>query len=163
MLPQVKKILYATDLSKNAQYAFSYAVSMAQNYGAKITILHASEEISSPGVNAVANYLGNDEWQKLKDDRKNEFKEVIDVRLKEFRDNHGMELDGNQGIFDKTILKEGNPANVILDESKKDYDMVILGTHGHGIFEGALLGNTARRVIRLCDKPVLVVRIPKDK
>jgi len=31
---QIKKILYATDLSENAVHAFSYAVSFANTYGA---------------------------------------------------------------------------------------------------------------------------------
>ena len=30
MIPQIKKILYASDLSKNAAYAFFYAVDMAR-------------------------------------------------------------------------------------------------------------------------------------
>jgi hypothetical protein len=41
-LPKVdiKKILYATDLSEGAKYAFAYAVSLANTYHASITILH---------------------------------------------------------------------------------------------------------------------------
>ena len=31
---QIKKILYATDLSESARHAFSYAVSLANMYGA---------------------------------------------------------------------------------------------------------------------------------
>jgi len=36
MVPDIKKILYATDLSENARYAFGYAVSMASHHDAKI-------------------------------------------------------------------------------------------------------------------------------
>ncbi len=52
---QIKKILYATDLSETAVHAFSYAVSLANIYGASITILHVLAEfpeeefISNPG------------------------------------------------------------------------------------------------------------------
>ena len=42
-IPEIKKILYATDLSENARYAFGYAVSLANRYGAGITILHVME------------------------------------------------------------------------------------------------------------------------
>ncbi len=38
MVPEIKKILFATDLSKNARHAFNYAVSAAHSYGATITI-----------------------------------------------------------------------------------------------------------------------------
>ncbi len=41
---QIKKILYATDLSKSAVHTFSYAVSLANMYGAGITILHVLAE-----------------------------------------------------------------------------------------------------------------------
>jgi nucleotide-binding universal stress UspA family protein len=38
MIPQIKKILYATDLSKNSAYAFYYAVDMAKKHDAKIVV-----------------------------------------------------------------------------------------------------------------------------
>jgi nucleotide-binding universal stress UspA family protein len=45
MIPKIKKILYATDLSKNSAYAFRYAVNSAKKHGAEIIILHVIEEI----------------------------------------------------------------------------------------------------------------------
>jgi nucleotide-binding universal stress UspA family protein len=45
MIPQIKKILYATDLSKNSSYAFLYATDLARRHDARITILHAIEPI----------------------------------------------------------------------------------------------------------------------
>jgi nucleotide-binding universal stress UspA family protein len=45
MIPQIKKILFATDLSKNSAYAFYYAVHMAKRDEAKIVILHAVEPL----------------------------------------------------------------------------------------------------------------------
>jgi nucleotide-binding universal stress UspA family protein len=43
MIPEIKKILYATDLSKNSSYAFLYAADMAKRHNAKIVILHSVE------------------------------------------------------------------------------------------------------------------------
>ena len=45
MIPQIKKILYGTDLSKNSAYAFFYAVDMAKKHNASIVILHTIEPI----------------------------------------------------------------------------------------------------------------------
>jgi nucleotide-binding universal stress UspA family protein len=45
MIPEIKKILYATDLTKNSNYAFFYAVDMAKRHNAKIFILHSIEPI----------------------------------------------------------------------------------------------------------------------
>ena len=45
MIPEIKRILYATDLSKNSAYAFFYAADMARRYNASIVILHSIERI----------------------------------------------------------------------------------------------------------------------
>ena len=48
MIPAIKKILCATDLSPNARYSFGYAASLAHRYGAGITIIHVLEP-ENPG------------------------------------------------------------------------------------------------------------------
>ena len=35
MIPQIKKILYATDLTKNSAYAFYFAADLARKHDAK--------------------------------------------------------------------------------------------------------------------------------
>ena len=46
MVPEIKKILFTTNLSPNSRHAFDYAVSVANRYGAVITVLHVMEEVS---------------------------------------------------------------------------------------------------------------------
>jgi nucleotide-binding universal stress UspA family protein len=41
---EVKKILYATDLSDSARYAFAYALSLANLYRSKLVMLHVLPE-----------------------------------------------------------------------------------------------------------------------
>ena len=57
MIPEIQKILYVTDLSENARYAFGYALSMANHYDAKITVIHIVEELS-PFAQAYNNMGG---------------------------------------------------------------------------------------------------------
>ena len=38
MMPKIERILYATDLSPNAEYAFRYAVNSALKHDARIII-----------------------------------------------------------------------------------------------------------------------------
>jgi len=45
MIPQIRRILYATDLTKNSAYAFFYAVDMATEHQASIIILHTIEPV----------------------------------------------------------------------------------------------------------------------
>ncbi|MCP3876667.1 MAG: universal stress protein, partial [Desulfobacteraceae bacterium] len=57
---------------------------------------------------------------------------------------------------------EGNPTEEILVTSKNiKADMIVMGSYGHNILQGALLGGTARKVVQTSEKPVLVIRLPK--
>ena len=53
----------------------------------------------------------------------------------------------------------GNPGVEIVKAAKKDKaQMIVMGTHGHGIFARALLGSVAERVMSKAPCPVMVVR-----
>jgi len=58
------------------------------------------------------------------------------------------------------LLKKGSsgyPASSILDEIKREFDLVVMGTRGHGVFAGAVLGSVTQRVLARASCPVLVV------
>jgi nucleotide-binding universal stress UspA family protein len=58
----------------------------------------------------------------------------------------------------------GDPVELIVERANRGgYDLVVIGKHGHGIIHGGLMGDTARRVIRRCRVPVLVVQVPASK
>ena len=62
--------------------------------------------------------------------------------------------------MEEVIVKIGNPVEEILQEvDQKDYDMIIMGAHGHGAIAGAVLGSVSRRVLRRSQTPVLLVRL----
>jgi nucleotide-binding universal stress UspA family protein len=53
----------------------------------------------------------------------------------------------------------GNPAVDILKAAKKDKtQMIIMGTHGHGVLGRMLMGSVAQRVVAESDLPVLLVQ-----
>jgi len=60
MIPEIKRILYATDLSENAKHAFTYAATIANKFDAKITVLHVVETIPSNTEWQIVEYLGED-------------------------------------------------------------------------------------------------------
>jgi nucleotide-binding universal stress UspA family protein len=65
-------------------------------------------------------------------------------------------------IVEDILIKEGIPVDEILKTAdSKDCDMVVMGTHGYGMLADALIGSTARRVVRRCKKPVMVIRRPR--
>ena len=76
MIPEINKILYATDLSENARYAFGYAASLANRYDAGLAILHVLEEISPSTGNLAVSILGQEKWDELRNSNE---KEVLDT------------------------------------------------------------------------------------
>ncbi|RLB13838.1 MAG: universal stress protein [Deltaproteobacteria bacterium] len=162
MVPEIKKILYPTDLSKNARYAFSYAASMANHYGAGVTILHVLEEPSPVALGMVTDFVGKERWEEMRKEKQESVIQNIKSRLQDFCDEVSEELPACPFIVDDILVRIGHPVDVIIDERKKaGCDLVVMGSRGRGILSGAVLGSTSKRVLRRCDKPVLVVRLPE--
>jgi nucleotide-binding universal stress UspA family protein len=161
MLPQIKNILYATDLSENARYAYNYAASMGQQYGARITILHVIEKLSAETFLQIQGYVGEEKWKMLQEEKQADFISRIKGRLSSFCDEISTEVDACSFQVDKIIVKEGIAADEILYQAElNDADVIVMGTKGYGMFKEALLGGTARRVVRRSVVPVMVVRLP---
>ena len=171
---EVKKILYATDLSENARYAFAYAVSLADHYHAAITMIHVLPEV--PGIidKNVIGYISADRWEEIKSQNVNEAREalirkrrdhlVIRDALHQFSENVKESHEGNGFVTDDIIVERGNPVEQIIKQAEeKNCDLIVMGTHGHGTLADAMMGSTARRVLRRSAKPVLVVRLPEEK
>lgn len=162
MLPRIQNILYATDLSDTARYAFGYAAALAQSLNADITVIYVIDELSGTGKSLLLDYLGEEKWKALHEHKKTAYQKTIQKRLREFCDGVREELKECRFAFSRTIIREGNPAEEILAEIVGgDYGLVVMGTHGRGMISSALMGNTARRVVRRSMKPVMVVRLPE--
>ena len=175
ILPKVdiKKILYATDLSESARHAFAYAVSLANLYGASITFLHALDEVPELVDKGVIGYIGAERWEEIKKQHYQEAKETLTGKkrdhvpirevLDQFCENAKSSHEDHDFITDEILVTKGHPADEILAQAeKRNCDLIVMGTHGHGMIEEALLGSTARRVVRRSKKPVFVVRLPDE-
>ena len=171
-LPKVgiKKILYATDLSEGARFAFAYAVSLANTYHAAITILHVIYE--DHNIDSVASfYIGPEEWQKIKKRTYDDAREVligkkrddvvIEEVLQKFTENAKADSHTQDFATDEIIVKHGTPEEHILRQAKdRNCDIIVMGSHGHGALEEAVVGSTVRRVVRRSKVPVFVVPLP---
>lgn len=61
------------------------------------------------------------------------------------------------------VVREGAPATVLLDEAKKDADLIVVGARGHGGFVGLLVGSVATQVVNHATIPTVVVRAPEEE
>jgi nucleotide-binding universal stress UspA family protein len=165
IIPEIKKILYATDLSDNARYAFSYSASLGNLYGAAITILHVLGPAPPDDyVSDLSAYLGSEKWEEIRSKLEKETINDIKARLDKFCQDVTGEKASCAFTVDEILVKRGNPVEEILREAQEgDYDMVVMGTHGHGTLADAMMGSTARRVLRRSKKPVLVVPLPEGE
>jgi nucleotide-binding universal stress UspA family protein len=162
MIPEIKKILYTTDLSENARFAFSYAASLANRYDAGITIFHVLEDVSPTSDSLVMNIIGEGKWNELRSNNEKEVLDTIKSRLTKFCDDVQSELPSCPFITDNIRVKIGNPVDeILLEVENNSYDMVVMGAHGQGLLADTLMGSVSRRVVRRCKTPVLVVRLPE--
>ena len=164
MIPNIQKILYATDLSPNAVYALRYAMGSALKHDAALIILHVFEKVD-PAVNAWLDpYLYEERHQKISNEHITESKALIKKRLREIREN---ELNNNPEFEDMTIsieICEGFPAEEIFSSAEElNCDAIIMGTHSKGIIANTFLGSTAKRVLRRTRKPVFIIPLPKGE
>jgi nucleotide-binding universal stress UspA family protein len=158
MVPQIKKILFATDLSKNSAYAFFYAIHMAKRDEAKIVIVHAVEPIAPMLVNFedFKHQVAKDRWEETV----TKFKERIqDISVK---------ADARTGVssadlISNILIRMGHPVEEILRAAdEEDCDVIVLGSHGKGFLKQTFLGSVSSSVLLRTRKPVFVIPLPSE-
>jgi nucleotide-binding universal stress UspA family protein len=64
-----------------------------------------------------------------------------------------------QGLEATFTTKTGHAADTIATTADKGrYDLVIMGSHGHGTLTNLVLGSVATKVLARCSVPVLLIR-----
>jgi nucleotide-binding universal stress UspA family protein len=159
MTPQIKRILYATDLSKNSSYAFLYAIDMANKHDAKIFILYAIEPI--PAYAEV--YV--DTTEESKEKQHDEIVESIRKRLQGFCE----KAETQTGLpcvqlVSKILVTVGHPPEEILNAAdEEECDVIVIGAHGKGFLTHAFLGSVSNAVLNRTRKPVFTIPLPSDR
>ena len=138
MTQDIKRILYATDLSDNSAYAFGYAVNLAKKYDAEIIVLHVIDKFMDISVE-------------------------IKNRLKKSIDSKGADDPESAGKVASIEISHGYPADEIIKLADDLHcDLIVMGTHGKGIVSQAFFGSVAKRVLRRVRKPVFIIPLPKE-
>ena len=66
---------------------------------------------------------------------------------------------GKQGLEAKFTYKVGHAAETIAAFAEKGkYDLMVMGSHGHGSLVNLVMGSVATKVLANCGVPVLLVR-----
>jgi nucleotide-binding universal stress UspA family protein len=164
MTPQIKKILYATDLSKNSAYAYQYAMSMAEKYGAEIVILHVIEPIPAAARHYIKIYVEEAKWEEKIRYEQEMAVEGIQKRLEEFCKQESQDAPQCLALVSTILVRPGHPVEEILKAAdEQQCDMIVLGTHGKGFLRHTFLGSVARSVLDRARKPVFIIPLPHEE
>lgn len=159
MLPQIKTILYASDLGESSRPAFRVAASIAEKYQAKIVFAHAIPAVDRYVNSMITQSISPDELAKLRSTGLKNIQQNMDDRLQDFVDK---ELNGGEfpGGMPKTYLLEGDAGTEILALAEKiDADLIAMGTRRHSRVGELLMGSVAYRVSHRSTRPMLMVPI----
>lgn len=158
-----KKILYATDLSETAKKAARYALNIAQECNAELTVINVVpdlvEEMSAGMGYDLASHFGADKLESFYTVGLDESKAAVIERIHTVCADAGSEMESCD-ITPNVEIMVGNPVKSIVKLAEQDgYDLIVVGTHGHGMLDDILLGSVARGIVKKSPVPVLTVRL----
>jgi len=163
MIVDVKKILFATDLSESSRHAVKYACSIGNKYNAQVHAIHVVPDVldeysSGTGIN-LSGSINKNKWNEFNRKNIETATKVIHERMKITSKKVLEEIPHCPLSEERIIISVGNPANEIVKTAQdQNFDLIIMGTHGHGKFEELMVGSTASGVILKSKVPVLVAR-----
>jgi nucleotide-binding universal stress UspA family protein len=132
----LSRILYCTDFSESSEHALGYAISVAAEYDAELTLLYVIEERPAPGKTQEAMAQAVAKLDKL------------------------ITPEQRRAIKIKTAVRVGKPYEEIVKHTvEMDADLAAMGVRGAGALDAAVFGSTTYRVIQLGPCPVLAVHV----
>lgn len=142
----IKKILLPTDFSKISLSAAEYALALAEQYSAKIHLLHVLDK--TPPILAIRSLDLSKEKiiDSIEKDAKMSLQECL-VKIKHTKD-----------IEILPVIRKGVDYEEIIKYAKeKKIDVIVIATHGRTGILHTLLGSVAEKVVRYAKTPVLVI------
>jgi nucleotide-binding universal stress UspA family protein len=139
------KVLFPVDGSENSNRALKHALSLSSKLKSKLTILYVLEV--PPFVYVQSQKLVDSVMASLEKEAKN----ILDVAQ-----NQANEFDVE---YETALLKGDHIASVIIDYNKKnDFDIIVIGSRGHGKLKTTVLGSVSNNVLHHSKNPVLIIK-----
>jgi nucleotide-binding universal stress UspA family protein len=139
------KILVAVDGSRYTKKMLAFLSTHSETFGAnaQYTILN----VQPPLPYRAEQLAGREAVQKW---RQEEASKVLEP-IRKFLSRHDIPFTT------KVVVGVAGERIASIAQSGK-YDMVVMGSHGHGMVGAILLGSVAQRVLSNCSVPVLLIR-----
>ncbi len=139
-----KKILVPTDVSGPSRNALLTALELARQFGSEIELFHVT-----PTPQEFVGYSTEYAVYVAPETIAEAAQAALEAALKDI-------APGEVQV--KKKYASGHPATAILEEIKTGFDLVVMGSRGHGPFTGGVIGSVSLRVLAHAECPVLIVR-----
>ncbi|WP_321493414.1 universal stress protein [uncultured Desulfobacter sp.] len=160
MVADIKKILFATDITPTAKYAARYACAIGNKFDAKVWAIHVVPDLLaeySTGAGVAIKDGGKPE--EFNREAIESAEKILEERIKTTSEEVVREISFCPLSKDRIMVKTGDPVEEITRAAAQgDFDLIIMGTHGNQGIDDILLGSTAQGVIHASKIPVLVAR-----
>lgn len=144
----IKKLLLLTDFSEISDHATQHALQIAKKTGAAVTFLHV---INTPV-----------DWVKLPLEHEQYYPEtkaqIGTAKAKLSALDIAFSKQGLQTAV--SLVYNVGAENIPIFINQRDYDLVIMGSHGANGFREVALGSNAQKVVRQTKVPTLIVKTP---
>lgn len=146
-----RRILFCTDLSENADFAFQFAVDAAMRRpGSELYLLHVIPETEAQFWKTYIYEVENVD-SKAKRDLDERITEAYVSKLPQ-----GLKLH-----IEYRIGKDWQ--EIVAFAKEKEIDLIVMGRQGRGALQKTLFGNVTEKVVRKADCAVLVVPLSYQK
>jgi universal stress protein A len=140
---KIGRILVPVDFSECAQTALRYALGLAAQFEAELTLVHVVEQIVYPGDWMYPPLALSDFATEKRDQVLEKMKSLV------------KSPDGNV----RHIVRVGRAWQEVIELAKENKtDLIVLATHGYTGLKHVLLGSVAEKILRHAPCPVLTVR-----
>lgn len=144
-----KRILVAVDGSRTSDLALAEAITLARDVGGQLRLVHAVDEVN---LNWDAEYpVPIEMWS------------AVVERAREILEKAAATVAGAGVPVETRLIEFDTPARRVpeaIAQEADDWpaDLIVVGTHGRRGLSHVFLGSVAEGVVRVANKPVLLIR-----
>lgn len=143
---QFERILVPIDFSDHSRQALLYAKALAENYGARLQLLHVVEDLRYPSFYMAERFAYFD------------IRPDVATRAQQELEQFFREAEGPKVAADLHIIEGGAAHEIVKFTEKNASDLIVIATHGLTGLEHFLMGSVAENVVRRAPCPVLTVK-----
>src|SRR5262245_1425416 len=144
--PAFKRILCGVDFSEPAHQAVEFALSLAMEADARLSLLHVVEQLPEIGLPDAARFDLRDYAEYLERGARDRLLALIPEEAREW-------------CRPEVVVAPGKAYRAILKVAeKRRSDLIVMGVAGRGGIDRMMFGSTTHKVVREAACPVLTVR-----